>query len=74
VRPFRVLNATRFVEACRVSVADEALRHLPVVGAFDQLTAPTDLLVHFTDWPRRLGAVYQRHLDPESGMVDDKAR
>jgi len=74
VRPFRVLNATRFVEACRESVADEALRRLPVVGAFDQLTAPTDLLVHFTDWPRRLDTVYHGHLDPASGMADDKAR
>ena len=62
VRPFRVLNADRFVEACLASVGDEQLRRLPVVGSIDQITAPTDLLIHFTDWPRQLGALYERQL------------
>ena len=62
VRPFRVLNAERFVQACLASVGDEHLRRLPVVGSFDQLTAPTDLLLHFTDWPRQFGAIYERQL------------
>lgn len=68
VRPFRVLNAERFVQACLASVGDEQLRRLPVVGAIDQLTAPTDLLVHFTDWPRQLGTLYERqlHQDPDA--------
>ena len=62
VRPFRVLNADRFVQACLASIGDEHLRRLPVVGSIDQITAPTDLLIHFTDWPRQLGALYERQL------------
>lgn len=65
VRPFRVLHADRFVQACRESITNEMLRRLPVVGSFDQLTNPTDLLVHFSDWPQHLGAVYWRELDPD---------
>ncbi|MDQ2831747.1 MAG: DUF4037 domain-containing protein [Chloroflexota bacterium] len=70
VRPFRVLNADRFARACRESITDEALRRLPVVGSVDQLTDPTDLLIHFTDWPRRLSAVYHRQLTSEPDAPD----
>jgi len=70
VRPFRVLNASRFKEACLESITDETLRRLPVVGSIDQLTNPTDLLIHFTDWPQQLGAIYRRQLDRETDMSD----
>lgn len=63
VRPFCVLNANRFAKACQESITDGALRRLPVVGAIDQLTASTDLLIHFTDWPSQIGAIYRRQLD-----------
>jgi hypothetical protein len=69
VRPYRVLNANRFVQACLASIADERLRRLPVVGSIDQLTDPTDLL-RFTEWPRRLAALYERQLDPDSDVPD----
>jgi len=74
MRPFHVLNANRFVQACPNAIIDETLRGLPVVGSVDQLTEPTDLLIHFTDWPRRLGAIYQRHLDLEPDRLDDRPR
>ena len=31
----------------------------------DQLTEPTDLLTHFTNWPRQLAAIYERQLRVE---------
>lgn len=62
VRPFRVLNANRFVTACSAAVEDEALRALPPVGSIDQLVDVNDLVTNFTDWPRDLEAVYARKL------------
>ncbi len=62
VRPFQVLNADRFVQACLASIGDEQLRDLPLVGSIDQLIHPTDLLIHFTDWPRQLNKIYRRKL------------
>jgi hypothetical protein len=35
-RPFRVLHAERFAEAVRMSIADPAIRELPLVGTVDQ--------------------------------------
>ena len=35
-RPFRVLHAERFAESLRASIADPAIRALPLVGAVDQ--------------------------------------
>lgn len=62
VRPFRVLNAIRFSRACREAITHPALRRLEPIGAIDQLTNPSDLLVHFTDLPRRLGITYRELL------------
>jgi hypothetical protein len=62
VRPYRVLDADRFVQACLRAISDERLRHLPVAGSFDQLTNPTDLL-RFTEWPRQLATIYEQQLD-----------
>ncbi|WP_037065341.1 DUF4037 domain-containing protein [Pseudonocardia acaciae] len=59
VRPYRVLNAGRFVTACRDAVSDRALRELVTVGGIDQLTHADDALVNFTPWPGRLRSVYQ---------------
>lgn len=69
VRPFRVLNVSRFKKACLEAITDEALRRLPIVGAIDQLTNPTDLLTHFTDWPRQLHMVYQHQLGPDPDVT-----
>src|SRR4051794_24859797 len=41
-RPFRVLGADRFVQACLERVDDPGLRALPLVGSFDQLLDSTD--------------------------------
>jgi hypothetical protein len=71
VRPYRVLNAGRFAKACLDAITDEALRRMPAVGAIDQLTNPTDLLIHFTDWPQQMRGVYQRHLALEPPVLDD---
>jgi len=70
VRPFRVLNAIRFSRACRETITPPALRSLEPIGAIDQLTNPSDLLIHFTDLPRRLGTAYHdllRSQEPADG-------
>jgi hypothetical protein len=61
-RPYRVINANRFVAACRQAIADPGLRNLRLVGSIDQLTNATDLLINFTDWPRRLARLYEEDL------------
>ena len=58
VRPYRVLNAGRFVTACQDAIEDERLRKLVPVGALDQLTHADDALVNFTSWPMHLAWVY----------------
>jgi Domain of unknown function (DUF4037) len=42
-RPFRVLGAERFVDACRARVTDPRLRELPLIGAIDQWSDNTDV-------------------------------
>jgi hypothetical protein len=61
VRPYLVLDANRFVQGCLEAITDERLRHVPVVGSFDQLMNPTDLL-RFTTWPRQLATIYEQQL------------
>lgn len=63
VRPFRVLNANRYVRACVAAVENPALRELAPVGALDQLLDPNDLVTNFTDWPRKLEELYRRNLE-----------
>jgi hypothetical protein len=43
-RPYRVLGAERFAEACFATVADPKLRSLPPIGAVDQWSDSTDLV------------------------------
>lgn len=45
-RPFRVIDAGRFAQACVDAVDDAALRALPLVGAVDQWVDSTDVLSH----------------------------
>ncbi len=45
-RPFRVIAAGRFANACIDTVSDPRLRSLPRVGAIDQLADSTDALSH----------------------------
>ena len=56
-RPFLVLGAGRFTEACRRTVTDTWLSTLPLLGSVDQLADSTDLLAS-TDLPSRLRAIY----------------
>lgn len=42
-RPFLVIGASRFVDACLASVDDPTLRSLPLVGGIDQLADSTDM-------------------------------
>ena len=74
VRSFPVLNADRFAEVCLAAIDDEQLRRLPLVGSIDQLTDPTDLLIHFTDWPRQLSEIYQRQLGELPDSADQRLR
>jgi len=57
-RPYLVLGADRFVEACLARIEDEWLRALPAVGAVDQFADSTDVLSSPV-LARRLGAVYE---------------
>jgi len=43
-RPYRVLDADRFAHPLRDSVADPALRQVPLVGGVDQFADSTDVL------------------------------
>ena len=43
-RPFRVIGADRFAEACLDAIDDPALQALPLVGAVDQWVDATDVL------------------------------
>jgi hypothetical protein len=42
-RPFRVLGAGRFVDACLARVTDPKLRELPLIGGVDQWSDNTDV-------------------------------
>jgi hypothetical protein len=43
-RPYLVLHAERFAGALRVSIADPAVRNLPLLGTIDQVVDSTDVL------------------------------
>lgn len=43
-RPFRVIDADRFVDACLAALTDASLRDLPLVGSVDQACDSTDVL------------------------------
>lgn len=45
-RPYRVIDAGRFAQACEEAIDDPALRALPLVGAIDQWVDSTDVLGH----------------------------
>ena len=60
-RPFRVLMADRFADACRQAVTDPDLRGLPLVGAVDQFADSTDVLSH-AGRSRVLGTCLLGHL------------
>jgi hypothetical protein len=57
-RPFLVLGAGRFTQACRHSITDPWLRELPLIGSVDQVADSTDLLASI-DLARRLHALYR---------------
>ncbi len=62
-RPYQLINANRFVVACREAISEPGLRDLKLVGSIDQLSNATDLLINFTDWPRRLALLYEEDLN-----------
>jgi hypothetical protein len=43
-RPFRVIDGSRFVAACRDAIVEEELRNRPLTGAIDQWVDSTDVL------------------------------
>ena len=56
-RPYRVLMADRFADACLEAVADPDLRRLPLVGSVDQAADSTDVLA-YPERCRALAALY----------------
>jgi hypothetical protein len=66
-RPFRVLGAGRFADACRAAVTDPALAGLPPIGSVDQVVDSTPVLSNIAR-ARRLRALYRgpgEHSDPD---------
>jgi hypothetical protein len=57
-RPYRVLGADRFVEACVSELADNALRQLALIGSVDQVVDSTDVLT-IAERARCLAALYR---------------
>jgi hypothetical protein len=57
-RPFLVLDADRFVEACLAAMADRALAPLQPIGAIDQFVDSTDVLGFRPALCRQIGRVY----------------
>jgi len=62
VRPFPVLNTSAFIDATVAAIVDDGVRNLPRVGAIDQLTDTSDLLINFTTWPNVIAEAYRRLL------------
>lgn len=62
LRPFKVLNANRFVKACSDVIEEADLKELDAVGAIDQILDANDLITNFTDWPRDLENLYRSKL------------
>jgi hypothetical protein len=56
-RPYLVLGAGRFVDACLGGVRDRWLRSLPLVGAIDQFADSTDVVT--SDVARRFRAFFE---------------
>ncbi|HZU74019.1 MAG TPA: DUF4037 domain-containing protein [Acidimicrobiales bacterium] len=56
-RPYRVLMADRFVEACLARVTSPELNRLPLVGSIDQVADATDLL-QYPERVNRIRALY----------------
>ena len=56
-RPYQVLLADRFVDACIARVTDPALRSLPLIGSVDQFVDSTDVLDYPAVYPTA-AAVY----------------
>jgi hypothetical protein len=74
-RPYRVLNAGRFVEACLTKITSPELRGLQPVGSIDQLTHGSDPLINFSTWPSRLTATYAAMLagDADAKQISEPA-
>lgn len=62
VRPYLVLNAGSYVEACKSAITDKILSKLVTVGSIDQLTHVDDALINFTAWPMRLEYGYKNEM------------
>jgi hypothetical protein len=61
-RPFLVLDATRFVEACIARVDDPVLRSLPLIGGIDQFADSTEMAT--PEAARAARAFYDRATRP----------
>lgn len=57
-RPYRVLMADRFVDACLARVTNAQLKRLPLVGSVDQVADSTDLLTN-SALARRTRSLYR---------------
>lgn len=62
VRPYGILNSGAFCEKCMDSIQDARLRGAAHVGSIDQMAAPTDLMMNFTDWIDDFRRAYDRQL------------
>lgn len=51
IRPYRVINAERFVSACRAAIDNQPLKDFSPVGSIDQLTNRCDLVTRLSSLP-----------------------
>jgi hypothetical protein len=56
-RPYLVLRAERFAEACHDTITEPWLRRIPLVGSIDQFADSTDVL-SYPDVARKLASIY----------------
>lgn len=67
VRPYRVINAERFVSACREAIDSQPLKDLSPIGSIDQLTNRSDLVTRFCSLPQDFFKVCERLLGIREG-------
>jgi hypothetical protein len=64
-RPYLVIDADRFTDACLAAMTDRALAALPPIGAIDQFVDSTDVLGYRRHLCREIGRVYDLASTPQ---------
>ena len=68
-RPYLVIDADRFTDACLAAMTDRALAALPPIGAIDQFIDSTDVLGFRPTLCRRIGRIFDAVAPVTEGMA-----